>query len=84
MEPMAEYARLAERSGLVVEQQIDLTAATLPTFARWRANAERHRDQVTELMGEQSWREFKDSCDVLEGFWNDGTLGYGLIAAAKP
>jgi 27-O-demethylrifamycin SV methyltransferase len=84
MEPMAEYVRLAESAGLVSEQQSDLTKATLPTFARWRENAHRHRDRVIELIGEQSWREFTASCDVLEEFWNDGTLGYGLLAADKP
>ena len=84
MEPLEEYARLAADAGLAVESQFDLTKATLPTFARWRENAQRNRDQVIELLGEESWQQFADSCDVLEGFWNDGTLGYGLLAATKP
>jgi cyclopropane fatty-acyl-phospholipid synthase-like methyltransferase len=84
MEPLGEYAALARAAGLVVDSELDLTSATLPTFTRWRENAREHRDQVVELMDEQSWQQFADSCDVLEGFWNDGTLGYGLLAAAKP
>jgi 27-O-demethylrifamycin SV methyltransferase len=84
MEPLAEYARLAAGAGLVVESETDLTQATLPTFTRWRENADRHRDQVIELLDEGSWQQFAASCDVLEGFWNDGTLGYGLLAATKP
>lgn len=83
MEALAEYDRLASVNGLEVDRAIDLTAATRPTFAAWRENAERERDEVIALIGEQSWRQFRDACDVLEGFWDDGTLGYGLIAATK-
>jgi 27-O-demethylrifamycin SV methyltransferase len=83
MESLDEYARLAVAKGLRVEQQTDLTAATRPTFVRWRENAELHRDEVTELIGAEDWQRFVDSCDVLAGFWDDGTLGYGLLAAAK-
>ena len=60
---------------------ISLTAATRPTFARWRENAARHRDTIVASIGEEDWQRFADSCDVLEGFWDDGTLGYGLPAA---
>jgi cyclopropane fatty-acyl-phospholipid synthase-like methyltransferase len=84
MEPLAEYARLATASGLAVEQETDLTAATRPTFSRWRENADRNRDDVIGLIGEDDWRRFRDSCDVLQGFWDDDTLGYALLAASKP
>ena len=84
MEPLDEYARLATDSGLEVEQQTDLTQATRPTFERWRQNAERHRERVDELFGEEERAKFVESCDVLQGFWDDGTLGYGLFAARKP
>lgn len=84
MEPLDEYVRLATAHGLRVDVQTDLTAATRPTFARWRENADRHRDAVTELIGADGHRQFAESCDVLEAFWDDGTLGYGLLAAARP
>lgn len=84
MEPLGEYRRLAQEAGLVVEQADDLTSATRPTFARWRDNAVRHRDAVVAAIGEADRERFVESCDVLEGFWDDGTLGYGLLAAVKP
>jgi 27-O-demethylrifamycin SV methyltransferase len=84
MEPLSEYRRLMEEVGLVVDAEQDLTELTRPTFTRWRENAERHREQVDELLGAEDRKRFVASCDVLEGFWDDGTLGYGLIAAAKP
>jgi 27-O-demethylrifamycin SV methyltransferase len=84
MEPLDLYASMATAHGLVVDQQDDLTAATRPTFDRWRANAEAHRATVVASLGEDGWQQFVESCDILEGFWDDGTLGYGLLAAAKP
>ncbi len=84
MEPLGEYERLAQVHGLIVDPPEDLTLATEPTFARWRENAHRHRNAVTALLGPEGWQQFIDSCEVLEGFWDDGTLGYGLLAASKP
>ncbi|MCZ7527877.1 MAG: methyltransferase domain-containing protein [Acidimicrobiia bacterium] len=83
MEPLGRYAELAEEHGLVVDGLTDLTAATRPTFARWRDNARRHGDEVVALLGEAGWARFVDSCTVLEGLWDDGTLGYGLLAAHR-
>ena len=75
----------ARTTGSIVDAATDLTAATRPTFDRWRDNAERHRDEVRRARSARTTGErFVESCDVLEGFWDDGTLGYGLIAASKP
>lgn len=84
MEPLDTYAALAEEHGLVVDVIEDLTEATRPTFDRWRRTAEAHRDEVVELLDETDWQRFVDSCAVLEGLWDDGTLGYGLLAAHRP
>lgn len=78
-----DYAALAAAHGLVVDRRDDLTAVTLPTFDRWRANAETHHDEVVELIGTQGRDAFVRSCDILEAFWRDGTFGYGLISATK-
>jgi cyclopropane fatty-acyl-phospholipid synthase-like methyltransferase len=83
MEPIARYAELAAASGLVVDEQVDLTDATRPTFERWRQNAVRHRDEVVASLGEADWRRFVEACGVIERFWDDGTLGYALLAASK-
>lgn len=84
MESLATYRRLAGDNGLVVDVEEDLTAATLPTFSHWRANAERHATVVEELIGAKSLEQFVQSCDVLEKFWQQGILGYGMISAVRP
>jgi cyclopropane fatty-acyl-phospholipid synthase-like methyltransferase len=83
LEPLTRYAELARDAGFVVEQELDLTDATRPTFARWADNAERHRADVVAALGERDLERFVESCGVLERFWDDGTLGYGLLAATK-
>jgi cyclopropane fatty-acyl-phospholipid synthase-like methyltransferase len=83
MEPLETYAELAAANGLEVEERTDLTAATRRTFERWRQNAECHRDEVVAALGEEDWQRFVDSAGVLERFWDEGVLGYGLLAASK-
>jgi 27-O-demethylrifamycin SV methyltransferase len=73
-----------EGLGLAVDQVDDLTAATRPTFDRWRHNAEVHRAAVLDAIDEADLTAFVRSCDILEACWDDGTFGYGLVAAQKP
>jgi len=83
MESLDHYTELAERCELTMNQVEDLTDATLPTFDRWRANATEHHDVLLNLMGEAALADFVRACDILEAFWLDGTLGYGLVSATK-
>jgi 27-O-demethylrifamycin SV methyltransferase len=84
MELRSTYEDLFAAAGIDVDTSIDLTAATRPTFDRWRANARDHREECLAAFGQESLDQFVESCDILEGFWDDGTLGYGLVAGAKP
>jgi len=84
MEPLDYYTRTAEAHGLVVDRADDLTDLTLPTFEHWRANARTHRDEVVAAIGADGLDDFVRGADILEEFWREGTLGYGLFAAAKP
>ena len=84
MEPLDVYESLAVGSGLVVETKRNISVETRPTFARWRDNADRHRAEVVELLGEQTWREFVEASRVLERLWDEDKLGYGVFVAVKP
>lgn len=83
MEPMASYREKLEGLGFTVTRAEDISAATRMTFAHWRHNAMARRAEVVQLLGEKSWREFLDSCTVLEQMWDRAVLGYGVIAASK-
>ncbi len=84
MEPLGQCGERAEAAGLVVEELTDLTAATLPTFEHWRRNLAANRAEVTAALGEDDVDAFARAADILEGYWNDGLLGYGLMTATKP
>lgn len=84
MESLDYYTGAAARYGLTVNECEDLTDLTLPTFEKWRENARIHRERVLESLKPQELANFERSANILEGFWHDGTLGYGLISARKP
>jgi 27-O-demethylrifamycin SV methyltransferase len=84
MEPLDLYTGLLAELGMEVLDSTDISTETLPTFAAWRANVERHRPALLELLGAQGMDAFVRSTRVLESFWQDGTLGYGILSAAKP
>ncbi|MGW6626197.1 SAM-dependent methyltransferase [Nocardia sp. NPDC055002] len=83
METLDTYGELAAAAGLEVDLRRDLSAQVRPTFARWRANGIAHRDAVSASIGVVGWREFMDSCDILERMWDRGILGYGMFSARK-
>jgi 27-O-demethylrifamycin SV methyltransferase len=83
MHSLDDYAVYLTAAGLTVGDKVDLSAATLPTFDRWRANAATHHEAVVDLLGTAGRDAFVRSTEILERFWRDGTLGYGLISADK-
>ncbi len=84
MDPLESYAAMMRHAGLEVVAQEDITALTAPTFARWRDNAAANHAQVSGLLGTDDYDAFVESTRVLDSFWADRTLGYGIIAATKP
>jgi cyclopropane fatty-acyl-phospholipid synthase-like methyltransferase len=81
MESLDTYAERVVAAGLRLSEQRDLTSATRPTFGCWRTNASRYREQVVPLLGEDGLEQFIEASQLLESFWDDRTLGYGLVSA---
>jgi 27-O-demethylrifamycin SV methyltransferase len=84
MKTLESYLMLAERCGLEVTTQVDLTERTRPTYARWRERAHCVREDVVQLVGEATWQRFIDGCDVMERFSREGHTAYALLGARKP
>jgi 27-O-demethylrifamycin SV methyltransferase len=83
VESLAGFSRLASEAGLVVDVELDLTAKTRPTFSAWKRNLDVNRNDVERTMGHAATSAFDDACRILTSMWDDGTLGYGLIAGRK-
>jgi 27-O-demethylrifamycin SV methyltransferase len=84
MEPLASYISILGALGLTVTESMDISTETLPTFAAWRANVEAHRPAVEDLLGKRGVDDFVGATEILESFWHDETLGYGILAACRP
>jgi 27-O-demethylrifamycin SV methyltransferase len=84
MEPLEQYAATLRELGMTVADSTDISDATLATFAAWRSNISAHESALLALIGRQGVDDFVASTEILESFWRDGTLGYGIIAAVKP
>ena len=83
MEPLDDYASTLTGLGLEVTDATDITDETRPTFAAWRANIEANEAEVVELLGRRGVDDYERATHILEAFWGDGTLGYGILAATK-
>lgn len=83
MEPVGRYTETLKRLGMDVRDTTDITSPTLPTFAAWRANAVRHEAELAGLLGRGSLDDFVRATHILEAFWHDATLGYGILSAVK-
>jgi 27-O-demethylrifamycin SV methyltransferase len=83
MEPLDDYTTTLAGLGLTITDATDISLPTLPTFAAWRANVDLHEEAVRQLVGDTGVHDFVESTHVLEAFWKDDTLGYGILAASK-
>lgn len=83
MEPLDDYSSTLEQLGMTMTDSTDISEPTLPTFAAWRANIEEHEPTLRDLLGGEGVEDFVEATSILESFWLDGTLGYGILAAAK-
>lgn len=83
MEPLDSYSSTLTSLGMDVVDASDISHPTLPTFAAWRANVVAHATALESLLGRPGVDDFVASTRILESFWHDETLGYGIIAAVK-
>jgi 27-O-demethylrifamycin SV methyltransferase len=83
MEPLEAYTTELEQLGMTVTDSSDITQPTLPTFAAWRAGVDAHEPALRDLLGPQGVEDFVEATTILESFWLDETLGYGILAALK-
>ena len=74
------YIEAATRNGFTVDETADLTSNTALTFTHWKRNAARYREEAIGRFGESSWQAFDDSIAVLQRFWQEGVLGYFMVA----
>lgn len=83
MEPLEYYECQVREAGLQPFHSRNITEQTRPTFEHWRENAMNHGVKVAESIGDSARDRFLASCSVLEKFWDQDILRYGILAARK-
>jgi 27-O-demethylrifamycin SV methyltransferase len=83
MVPLEQYTETLTGFGMTITDASDISLPTLPTFAAWRANVDTHEEPLRRLLGDEGVTDFVESTHILEAFWKDETLGYGILAAVK-
>jgi 27-O-demethylrifamycin SV methyltransferase len=83
MVPLEQYRATLTGFGMTITDASDISSPTLPTFAAWRDNVDTHEDALRRLLGDEGVTDFVESTHILEAFWKDETLGYGILAAVK-
>ncbi len=84
MATLSAYRGWCVGAGLEVLRSDDISDQTAPTFANWKQNTQRYRDEVIALVGAGPLADFSRACDELERMWEEKVLGYGILMAAKP
>jgi 27-O-demethylrifamycin SV methyltransferase len=82
MESVDFYIRQFEANGMDAGGQ-DISDQVLPTFAHWRANAERHTSRISEILGADQFDRFMRSCDIMTHLFRSGQFGYSILTGRK-
>jgi cyclopropane fatty-acyl-phospholipid synthase-like methyltransferase len=82
---LADYLAQAPAHGLVLEEQIDLSAQAAPTLRHMLALVDKHRPALRQDLGvtEQQLDALKESNRLYEQKYADGRYGYALLRFRK-
>lgn len=80
---LGTYCNVLIEAGFREVTVIDITQQTLPTMRSWKENALRSDNGETHTFSLEDVRQFAYGCEILEDFFNNGVLGYGMLRAMK-
>ena len=84
MSTMPYYRQCLEESGFADIEVHDVSEQVKPTLAAWKENIALHRTRHENLLPPGAIDDFVTTCDILQRFFDDGVMGYGLLRAVKP
>ena len=84
METMSKYKELLGLAGFVEIETRDISAQAQPTLSAWKKNVDVHLAHIQNYLSQAAIDNFMASCDILEDFFEQGLMGYGMIRATRP
>lgn len=80
---LGTYCDHLKEAGFREVTVIDVTENAIPTLRWWRENALRFRDSETDAFSKEDVQVFIEGCEILEGFFEKGIFGYGMLRAKR-
>ena len=84
MSTMSYYRQCMSDIGFQDIEVIDISDRAKPTLAAWKENVDLHLQRIHSLLSAEAIDDFLRACDILQGFFDRGLMGYGMIRATKP
>lgn len=82
-ETLAYYRQALEHAGFCDIETLDVSQNIYPTMQNWRQNIHRYSAQLSSCMSDEQIRDFLKACDILETFYQEKLLGYGVVTGLK-
>jgi cyclopropane fatty-acyl-phospholipid synthase-like methyltransferase len=82
-ETLAYYRQALEHAGFCNIETLDVSQNIYPTMQQWRQNIHRYSAQLSTCMSDERIQDFLKACDILETFYREKMLGYGVINGMK-
>jgi 27-O-demethylrifamycin SV methyltransferase len=83
MEPLEYYCQILEEAGFSEIETFDISKQVIPTLMHWKNNVIQNRKNILGLLTEEEIEIFLHSCEIINNFFENNILGYGLIKAKK-
>ena len=77
------YSQNLESAGFSDIKTLDVSENIYPTMQYWRENINHRRTEISASMSNEQIQDFLKACDILEKFYAEKTLGYGMVTALK-
>jgi 27-O-demethylrifamycin SV methyltransferase len=82
-ETLDYYQQTLEYAGFSNIETLDVSPNIYPTMQQWRQNIHQHYTQLASCMSDTQIQGFLESCEILETFYHEETLGYGVVHGLK-
>ncbi|RJP80129.1 MAG: methyltransferase domain-containing protein [Desulfobacteraceae bacterium] len=83
METLDYYKQALQEAGFSGIKTIDISEKVMPTPRHWKTNMLRNKSKILNCIEMKQYENLLRSCDIIDAFFKNHILGYGLISAAK-
>mgnify|MGYP005639837725 CR=1 FL=1 len=83
MEPLEYYCQILKETGYSDVETVNISEHVIPTLKHWKKNIKQNRKIVLKHLNKSEIEIFIRSCEILDYFFKNNMIGYGLVKAKK-